>query len=147
MWQAVHASFLPGDIFLSKSISSPSVSIDSVPVSLRTGGFGPGRTGSRVGSGRARHLSIALPSMTSISRKTLAVSESKSGGRMPDGYGSYRAADGVATGFFADVGRGLTNSVATRIAQIADSGINLIRFMTAPPRNSLDETLRRFSAD
>jgi hypothetical protein len=39
-------------------------------------------------------------------------------------------ADGVAIGFFADVGRGLTNSVATRIAQIADSGINLIRFMT-----------------
>ena len=56
-------------------------------------------------------------------------------------------ADGVAMGFFADVGRGLTNSVAKRIAQIADSGINLIRFMTTPPRNSLDETLRRFSAD
>src|ERR1700722_4905363 len=49
-------------------------------------------------------------------------------------------ADGVAMGFFADVGRGLTNSVATRIAQIADSGINLIRFMTAPPRNSSIET-------
>jgi hypothetical protein len=49
-------------------------------------------------------------------------------------------ADGVAMGFFADVGRGLTNSVATRIAQIADSGINLIRFMTVPPRNFSVET-------
>src|ERR1700730_17500884 len=87
MWQDVHASFLPGDMFLSKSISSPSVSIDSVPVSLRTGGFGPGRVANGVGGGRERHLSIALPSMTSTSRRTLAISESKSAGRMPGGYG------------------------------------------------------------
>jgi hypothetical protein len=33
-------------------------------------------------------------------------------------------------GFLADVGRELIKSVATRIAQAADSGINLTRFMT-----------------
>src|ERR1700758_3503908 len=50
---------------------------------------------------------------------------------------------GGSMGFFADMGLGLKNSVATRIAQIADSGSNLIRFMTAPPRNSAVEA--RFS--
>src|SRR5580704_18760604 len=87
IWQDVHASFLPGDMFLSKSISSPSVSIDSVPVPSRTGGFGPGRCGNRVGGGKECHLSIALSSMTSISRRTLAISESKFWGRSPGGYG------------------------------------------------------------
>src|SRR5258707_13196500 len=74
-------------MFLSKSISSPSVSIDSVPVPLRTGGFEPERTGNRVGGGKECHFAIALPSMTSISRRTLAISAFKPGGRTPDGHG------------------------------------------------------------
>ena len=32
MWQDEHAWFLPGDMFRSKFMSSPNVSIDSVPV-------------------------------------------------------------------------------------------------------------------
>jgi hypothetical protein len=38
MWQDAQATFLLGEMFLSKSISSPSVSMASVPVFSRTGG-------------------------------------------------------------------------------------------------------------
>ena len=44
-------------------------------------------------------------------------------------------------GFLADICRGLMKSVATRIAQAADSGINLIRFMTELLHETLVETL------
>src|SRR2546430_14264661 len=93
MWQEAQATFLKGEMFKSKFINLPSISTESYPLNCNVGGLP-----ARVGGGRAADSPSASLKMELISRRTLAISEFKSAGRMPGGYGLYGGAEFAAAG-------------------------------------------------
>src|ERR1700730_7023322 len=82
IWQKAQALFSKGDMCLSKFITLPSKTFALCPVWANIGGCPV-----TVGGGKARSCARASFSMKSTSRRTRAISEFKSLGRIPRGYG------------------------------------------------------------
>jgi len=82
MWQNAQALSLKGEIFLSKFMALPTKTFNLCPVWAKIGGKPVS-----VGGGNVCNCTRVWDSMLSISRSTLAISEFKSDGRMPGGYG------------------------------------------------------------
>src|SRR5712672_4194102 len=82
IWQKAQALFLKGEIFLSKFMTFPNKTFALCPVWANIGGCPVS-----VGGGKARNCASASNSTLSTSRRTRAISEFISGGRIPGGYG------------------------------------------------------------
>jgi hypothetical protein len=82
IWQNAQALVAKGDIFLSKFRTLPNKTLALCPVWANIGGWPVS-----VGGGNARNCASASASTLSTSRMTRAISESRSEGRIPGGYG------------------------------------------------------------
>src|SRR5713226_8459389 len=110
IWQNEQASFLLTERFLSKSSSFPRICTCRIAV--------PELIGS------ACHCARASASMSFTSRLTLSISGTRSGGRIPGGYGLYTAS-GTSC---AEMLRLISTDPST-IKQTTDASIKIVRRM------------------